>query len=143
MITTLAPAEWPRPRGYANGMTVDGPGRLIVLAGQIGWNDSGAFGTDDFAGQCRQAFRNIARLLREAGAGAEHVLKLTWFVTRKDEYMAQGREIGAAYREVFGRHFPAMSVIFVSALVEDGAKVEIEATAFVPAYIPHTQQEGP
>ncbi len=144
MITTLAPAEWPRPRGYANGMTVEGPGRLVVLSGQIGWNDNGTFETDDFAGQSRQVFRNIARLLREAGAGPEHLLKLTWFVTRKDEYMAQGREIGAAYREVFGRHFPAMSVIFVAALVEDRAKVEIEATAFVPAGPPPPmQQEGP
>jgi enamine deaminase RidA (YjgF/YER057c/UK114 family) len=133
MVTTLAPAEWPRPRGYANGMAADGPGRLIVLAGQIGWNDHGAFETDDFAGQCRQAFLNIRRLLREAGAGPEHVMRLTWFVTRRDEYLAQGREIGAAYREVFGRHFPAMSVIIVSALVEARAKVEIEATAFVPA----------
>jgi enamine deaminase RidA (YjgF/YER057c/UK114 family) len=120
---------------------------MIVLAGQIGWNDSGVFESDDFAGQCRQVFRNIVRTLREAGAGPEHVMKLTWFVTRKDEYMAQGREIGAAYREVFGRHFPAMSVIFVSALVEDRAKVEIEATAFLPAaaqpaYVP-AEHQGP
>lgn len=133
MIKTLAPADWPRPRGYANGMSVDTPGRLIVLAGQIGWTDTGVFETDDFAGQCRQAFLNIRRLLREAEAGPEHVLRLTWFVTRRDEYLAQAREIGAAYREVFGRHFPAMSVIIVSALVEVRAKVEIEATAFVPS----------
>jgi len=144
MITTLAPAEWPRPKGYANGMTAIGPGQLIVLAGQIGWNDAGVFETDDFAGQCHQAFRNIARLLREAGAGPEHVLKLTWFVTRKDEYVAAGRDLGAAYRDVFGRHFPAMSVIIVSALVEDRAKVEIEATAFLPAAVQAPlNQEGP
>jgi enamine deaminase RidA (YjgF/YER057c/UK114 family) len=132
MTTTLAPAEWPRPHGYANGMAVDGPGRLIVLAGQIGSNESGAVVADDLAGQCLQVFRNILRLLQEAGAGPQHVLKLTWFVTRRDEYDTQGREIGAAYRDTFGKHFPAMTVIFVSGLVDARAKVEIEATAFLP-----------
>jgi enamine deaminase RidA (YjgF/YER057c/UK114 family) len=131
MATTLAPAEWPRPRGYANGMAVDGPGRLIVLAGQIGSEPGGMVVADDLAGQCRQAFRNILRLLQEAGAGPQNVLKLTWFVTSRDEYNAQGREIGAAYRDTFGKHFPAMTVIFVSALVDARAKVEIEASAFV------------
>ena len=143
MITTLAPAEWPRPRGFANGMAVDGPGRLVVLAGQIGSNEGGTVVADDLAGQCRQVFRNIVRLLQEAGAGPEHVLKLTWFVTRRDEYNAQGREIGAAYRETFGKHFPAMALVQVVALVESRAKVEIEATAFVPLAAGPPTIEGP
>ena len=131
-ITTLQPAEWPRPRGFANGLSVEGPGRLIVLAGQIGSNDAGEVDSDAFGDQCRQSFANIVRLLKEAGAGPEHLVRLTWFVTSKQDYLASGLEIGVAYRKTIGKNFPTMSVIFVSALIDDRAKVEIEATAFVP-----------
>jgi enamine deaminase RidA (YjgF/YER057c/UK114 family) len=131
-MKVLQPAEWPRPRGFANGIVVEGAGRLVVLAGQIGSNAAGELVGPGFAGQCRAAFANIARLLQEAGAGPEHLVRLTWFVVAREEYLAEGREIGAAWRGIFGRNFPAMSVIFVSGLIDAGAKVEIEATAFVP-----------
>ena len=132
----LQPAEWARPRGFSNGMTVEGPGRLIVLAGQIGSDGAGALVGDTFAGQCRAAFGNILRLLREAGAGPEHLVRMTWFVVSREEYLAEGRDVGAAWRDTFGKHFPAMSVIFVSGLIDPGAKVEIEATAWLPAAAP-------
>jgi enamine deaminase RidA (YjgF/YER057c/UK114 family) len=130
--TVLQPAEWPRPRGFSNGMMVEGSGRLVVLAGQIGSDDAGNLVAGGFAAQCRAAFANIARLLKEAQAGPESLVRLTWFVTDRAGYMAEGREVGAAWREIFGKHFPAMSVIFVAGLIDEHAKVEIEATAWIP-----------
>ena len=130
-MKTLNPKDWAKPKGYANGMAARGT--MVFVAGQIGWNGAtGAFESDDFVAQTRQALANILAVLREAGAGPEHITRLTWFITDKREYMARQAEIGKAYREVLGRHFPAMAVVQVTALIEDRAKVEIEATAVVP-----------
>ena len=130
-LRSLDPTGWMPPRGYTNGVVTSG--RLVVLAGQIGWNPaSGTFETDDFVLQVRQALVNIAALLAEAGAEASHLVRLTWFITDRDAYLAAQREIGEAYRDVMGRHFPPMSVVMVSALVEPRALVEIEATAVLP-----------
>ena len=129
-METLQPPGWPRPRGYANGIAADG--RLVFVAGQIGWDATGAFPAADLAGQVRQALRNVVAVLAEAGAGPEHVARMTWYVTDRDAYVADPAALGEAYREVMGRHFPAMSVVQVAALVEPQAKVEIEATAVVP-----------
>jgi len=130
-MKTLNPAEWAKPKGYANG--IEAEGRLVFVAGQIGWNRDAAFTSDDIAGQTRQVFANIVRVLAEAGARPEHVTRMTWFVVDKKEYLAASEAIGAAYREFFGRHYPAMTLVQVAALLEDRAKVEIEATAVVPA----------
>jgi enamine deaminase RidA (YjgF/YER057c/UK114 family) len=129
-METLQPPGWPRPRGYANGIAADG--RLVFVAGQIGWDATGAFPAADLAGQVRQALLNVVAVLAEAGAGPEHIARMTWYVTDRDAYVADPAGIGAAYRDVIGRHFPAMSVVEVSRLVEPDAKVEIEATAVVP-----------
>ncbi len=129
-MTILQPPGWPRPKGFASG--VSGTGTIVFVSGQVGWDAEGRFVSDDIAGQVRQALRNIVTILAEAGGTPEHVARLTWYVTDKNEYLAAQREIGAAYRDVMGRHFPAMSVVAVTALVEDAAKVEIEATAIVP-----------
>ena len=127
----LHPAGWAAPRGYANGVVADG--RLVVLAGQIGWNPAtSAFETDDFANQAAQALANVAALLTEAGAAPANLARLTWFITDRAAYLAAQPEIGQAYRALFGRHFPAMSVIVVSGLIEERARVEIEATAVIP-----------
>lgn len=127
----LNPEGWAPPRGYANGVSVRG--RHIVLAGQIGWDPIHCeFATDDFAAQTRQTLSNIVTLLNEAGATAEHLVRLTWFVTSRKEYVAARTLIGQAYREVVGNHYPPMSVIVVSGLLEERAKVEIEATAVIP-----------
>jgi 2-aminobenzoate-CoA ligase len=123
--------DWPAPSGYAN--AVSAYGRVLTLAGQVGWDPKTCqFTTDDFAAQTSQALRNIVEILRAGGATAQHVTRLTWFITDRDEYMNARREIGKAYREIFGKHFPAMSVVIVSGLIEPRAKVEIEATAVVP-----------
>ena len=122
----LQPPGWPRPRGYANG--VEAEGRLVFVGGMIGWDETGAF-ADGLAGQVRQALRNIVAVLAEAGAEPSHVARLTWYVTSRADYLAAQAEIGAAYREVMGRHYPAMAVVEVSGLLESQAKVEIEATA--------------
>ena len=130
MSEILQPAGWALPKGYSNGIVAQG--RLVFIAGQIGWNPgTGQFETDDFAAQTAQALRNVAAVLREAGAEPRHLVRLTWYVTDKAAYLASQREIGRAYREVMGRHFPAMSVVVVAGLLEDRAKVEIEATAVV------------
>jgi len=129
-VRALQPPGWPRPKGYANG--IEARGRLVFVAGQIGWDETGAFPDADLAGQVRRALSNMLAVLAEAGAGPEHVARLTWYVTDRDEYLDSLREIGAAYREVMGRHFPAMAVVAVSGLIEASAKVEIEATAVVP-----------
>jgi enamine deaminase RidA (YjgF/YER057c/UK114 family) len=126
----LQPAGWARPTGYANGIAATGS--LVFVAGQIGWNPTtGQIETDDFAAQTAQALRNIVEVLREAGAEPRHVVRMTWYITDKAAYLAGRKEIGQAWREVMGRHFPAMAVVVVSALIEDRAKVEIEATAVV------------
>jgi len=127
----LHPAGWASPRGYTDGLSATG--RFVVLAGQIGWNPAtAAFETDDFAAQVRQALENVATLLAEAGAAPRHLVRLTWYVTDRDAYLSARREIGRAYREVLGMHYPPMSVVIVSGLVEARALVEIEATAVVP-----------
>lgn len=127
----LRPAGWPRPSGYSDGVMASG--KLVLLAGQIGWDPVTAnFQSDDMAAQVRQALANIVTLLAEAGAEPRQLVRLTWFVTDRAAYMSARREIGAAYREVIGAHYPPMSVVIVSGLVEDQAKVEIEAMAVVP-----------
>jgi enamine deaminase RidA (YjgF/YER057c/UK114 family) len=126
----LQPPGWAQPRGYANG--VEAEGRLVFVAGQVGWDPATcAFETDDFVSQVRQALANVAAVLREAGAGPEHVVRLTWYVTDREAYLTGAREIGAAYREVFGRHYPPMAMVVVAGLIEARARVEIEATAVV------------
>ena len=132
-MTPLQPDGWPPPRGYTNGV-VAAAGRMVVLAGQIGWNPAtAAFETDVFASQVRQALANIVTLLHAAGARPEDLVRLTWFITDREAYLAARREIGSAYRAVIGAHYPPMSVIVVSGLIEERALVEIEATAVVPA----------
>jgi enamine deaminase RidA (YjgF/YER057c/UK114 family) len=126
----LQPPGWAAPKGYSNGVSVRG--RQIYLAGQIGWNESQQLVSSRFAVQVRQALQNIIVLLAQAGGRPEHLVRLTWFVTNLDEYRTELKDIGAAYRDVVGRHYPPMSVMQVVALVEQGAKVEIEATAVIP-----------
>ena len=130
MTEILQPEGWPRPSGYANGTAARG--RLVFVAGQIGWNpETLRFETDDFAEQTAQALRNVVAVLKEAGAEPRHVTRMTWYITDKAAYLAATREIGRAWREVMGRHYPAMSVVVVAGLLEDRARVEIEATAAV------------
>ena len=124
----LHPAGWQPAKGYANGIVTSG-GRTVFLGGQIGWNADQVFETDDFVEQTRQALANIVAILAEAGGGPEHIVRLTWFVTSKKEYLANLRGLGAAYREVMGQHYPAMAVVEVRRLVEPLARLEIEATA--------------
>ena len=130
MNEALLPEGWPRPKGYANGVAARG--RQIYVAGQIGWDPSGVFESDDFATQSRQALANIVAVLRAAGAGPEHIVRMTWYVTSKREYLAAGRDIGRAFREIIGVYDIAMTAVEVTALIEDRAKVEIEVTAVVP-----------
>ena len=125
----LQPPGWARPRGYANGVAATG--RQVYVAGQIGWDAEQRFAGDGFAAQVRQALANVVAVLRCAGAGPEHLVRMTWYVTSRDEYNSALPEIGAAYRELIGKNFPAMSVVVVAALLEARAKVEIEATAVV------------
>lgn len=131
MIRVLQPPDWARPRGYANGIAVKG-GTTVYIAGQIGWNSQCAFESHDFAGQFRQALANILAVLAEAGGRPEHLVRLTWYVVDKQEYLAALAEVGAAWRELMGRNYPVMAVVQVGALVEDAARLEIEATAVVP-----------
>jgi enamine deaminase RidA (YjgF/YER057c/UK114 family) len=126
----LQPRGWTAPRGYSNGIAASG--RQIYVAGQIGWDAQGRFPSASLATQVGQALANICAVLDAAGARPEHVVRLTWFVTSRAEYYAELKDIGAAYRAVMGRHFPVMSVVQVVALMEEQAKVEIEATAVVP-----------
>jgi enamine deaminase RidA (YjgF/YER057c/UK114 family) len=127
----LHPKHWAAASGYCNGVAATG--RQIFVAGQVGWNARQQFESDDFVAQAEQALRNILEVLAEAGARAEHIVRLNWYVTNRDEYVARRSEVGHAYRRVMGRHFPAMTLLQVAALVEDRAKVEIEATAVVAA----------
>jgi enamine deaminase RidA (YjgF/YER057c/UK114 family) len=126
----LHPRAWKEPKGFANGIAAEG--RIVFLAGQVGWNAEQKFDSADFVAQTRQALANIAALVAEAGGGPEHIVRLTWFVLDKNEYLSRLRELGEAYRSVMGRHFPAMTLVQVGALVEDEARLEIEATAVVP-----------
>jgi enamine deaminase RidA (YjgF/YER057c/UK114 family) len=126
----LQPAGWLRPKGYANG--IEATGRLVIVGGQIGWDETETFQSDDFVEQVRQTLRNTLAVLAEAGAGPEHVVRMTWYITDRTEYLARGREIGAVYRELMGKNFPAMAMVQVVALMEARAKVEIETTAVVP-----------
>ncbi len=126
----LQPAGWAAPRGYVNGVAARGT--LVFVAGQIGWNARCEFETDDLVGQVRQALANVNAVLAEAGAKPEHIMRMTWYLTDKREYVARGKEIGAVFRELVGVYNAAMSALQVSALIEDRAKVEIEVTAVVP-----------
>jgi enamine deaminase RidA (YjgF/YER057c/UK114 family) len=126
----LQPAEWVRPKGYANGVSASG--RLIFVSGQVGWNGQCEFTSDKLAEQVGQTLRNILSVLKEDRADARHLVRLTWFILSREAYYGELREIGAVYREVIGKHFPVMSVVEVSALMEERALVEIEATAVVP-----------
>jgi enamine deaminase RidA (YjgF/YER057c/UK114 family) len=126
----LQPQGWPRPKGYNNGIAAQG--RQIFVAGQIGWDAEGRFASKQIAGQVKKALENILAVLAEADGKPEHIVRLTWFITSRDEYHAELPEIGAAYRAVMGKHFPVMSVVQVVALMEADAKVEIEATAVLP-----------
>jgi len=126
----LQPEAWAKPRGYANGVAASG--RMVFVSGMVGWDAQGVFHTDDFAGQVRQALENIVAVLAEGGARPEHIVRMTWYVLDKKEYVAAYPEIGVAYRDLIGRHFPTMSAVQVAGLVEDRARVEIEVTAVVP-----------
>jgi len=129
-LQPVNPAGWPQPKGYANGMT--GRGRLVFVAGQIGWTAEQTFATDDFLGQFEQALRNTVAVLAAADAKPEHIARMTWYIIDKGEYLARLPEIGRCWRQIIGRHFPAMALVQVVALVEDRAKIEIETTALVP-----------
>ena len=130
MKEALLPAGWPRPKGYANGVAVSG--RQVYVAGMVGWDANGVFASDDFAAQSRVALENVAAVLRAGGAKPEHIVRMTWYVTSKREYLAAGRAVGAAFREIVGNFDIAMTAVEVTALMEDRAKVEIEVTAVIP-----------
>jgi enamine deaminase RidA (YjgF/YER057c/UK114 family) len=127
---TLQPDGWPRPRGYANGISASG--RVISVAGQIGWDETGKLAGPDLVSQAHQALRNIVAVLATDGARPEHLVRLTWYVIDRAAYQAAATPLGVAYRQVIGKHYPAMTAIGVSSLMEPGAVVEIEATAVVP-----------
>lgn len=131
MHQVLQPKGWAPAKGFSNGVAAEG--RQIFVAGQVGWNAEQVFESDDFVAQTEQALRNIVAVLAEAGAKPEHLVRMTWYVTSKREYVDRQRDVGQAYRRAIGRHFPAMALVQVVALVEDRAKVEIEATAVIPA----------
>jgi len=126
----LQPPEWAKPRGYSNGIVARG--RTVFLAGQFGCNAVGKFDTSDFAGQARQSLKNIVAILAEAGAGPEHICRLNWYVADRKEYIGSLREVGAAYREIIGKHFPVMTALEVGGFMDDGARLEIEVTAMIP-----------
>ena len=126
----IQPPGWPKPKGYSNGVVAKG--RLVFVAGQVGWNTQEKFETDNLAGQVRQALKNIVAILAEAGAGPEHICRMDWFLADVKEYNASLKELGAAYREVIGKHYPVMTAVQVGGFVETGAKVEIEVTAVLP-----------
>lgn len=127
----IQPADWPRPSGYANGISARG--RIVAVAGQIGWNPrTREFEREDFVDQVRATLENVVAVLRAAGAEPAHVIRMTWYITDRNSYLKDTKQIGEAYRAVFGRHYPALAVVVVSALIEHQAKIEIEATAVVP-----------
>ena len=125
----IEPAGWAKPKGYANGVVAQG--RMLFIAGMIGWDAEGRFHTDDFVGQARQALDNVAQVLKAAGGRGDNIVRMTWYVTDKREYVAAREAIGASWREIIGRHYPAMAMVEVSGLLEPGALVEIEATAAI------------
>lgn len=127
----IQPPGWPRPKGYSNGMVAEG--RLLVTGGLIGWDEQQRFPSGDFVDQVRQTLANTVSVLASGGALPEHIVRMTWYITNKREYLERQRELGTVYRETIGRHFPAMAVVEVAALLEDRAKVEIETTAVIPA----------
>ncbi|MEO8278642.1 MAG: RidA family protein [Ideonella sp.] len=129
-MQVLLPPGWPRPKGYSNGVAA--VGRQVFIAGMIGWDAQGVFQSDDFAAQTRQALSNIVAVLGEAGGKPEHIVRMTWYVIDKREYLAAGREVGQAFREIIGSFNAAMTAVEVKALIEDRAKVEIEVTAVIP-----------
>jgi enamine deaminase RidA (YjgF/YER057c/UK114 family) len=130
-IKILQPPGWAKPRGYSNGIAATG-GTTIYVAGQVGFNAQGIFEEKSFAGQFRQTLKNTLAVLAEAGGRPEHIVRMTWYVVDKQEYLAALKDVGAAYRELIGRHYPAMAVVQVGALMEDAARLEIETTAVVP-----------
>ena len=130
MMQVLQPPGWARPKGFSNGIAASG--KLVFIAGQIGWTGEGKWRARDFAGQFRQALANVLAVLAEAKGRPEHIVRLTWYVLDKAEYLASLKEVGAAYRELMGRHYPTMAVVQVSGLVENEARLEIEATAVIP-----------
>jgi enamine deaminase RidA (YjgF/YER057c/UK114 family) len=129
-MNILQPPGWAQPKGYANGVAARGT--VVFIAGQIGWNAAQRFDSDDFVAQAAQALRNVVAVLAEAGGRPEHIARMTWYVLDRREYLARLRELGAIYRQVIGRHYPAMTAVEVGALMEDRARVEIEATAVIP-----------
>jgi enamine deaminase RidA (YjgF/YER057c/UK114 family) len=129
-MNTLQPPGWTAPKGYANGISATG--RQIFVGGQIGWNAEQQFESDDFIDQVKQTLQNIAAVLKAGGAGPEHMVRMTWYVVSREEYLARQRELGAVYRDVMGRNFPAMTCVAVAGLIEARARVEIEVTAVVP-----------
>ena len=133
-MQVLQPPTWARPRGYANGIAASG--RLVFISGQIGWDEQCHFQSTDFVSQVRQTLHNVLTVLAEAGGKPEHIVRLTWYIVDKQEYLASGKQLGSVYRELMGNHYPAMSVVQVAALVEDLARVEIEATAVIPIHQP-------
>ena len=131
MSETINPQNWPRPSGYANGVVSEG--RYLAISGQIGWNERGELVSENFVEQAGQALENVIAVLRAAGGRPEHLVRLTWYITSKEEYRSNVGELGAAYRRIVGTHYPAMALVQVAALLEEGAKVEIEATAILPS----------
>jgi len=129
-LSVLQPPGWARPRGYSNGIVAHG--RMVFVAGQIGWDENCRLVSGDFAEQTKQALRNVVAVLKQAGAGPEHIARMTWYITDKREYLAASKAVGQAYREIIGAHYPVMTAVQVSALIEDAAKVEIEVTAVIP-----------
>jgi len=131
MMQILQPPSWAKPKGYSNGIAVKG-GTTVFIAGQVAFNEKGVFEEKGFAGQFRQVLRNTLAVLAEAGGKPEHIVRMTWYILDKQEYLAAVKEVGAAYRELIGRHYPTMAVVQVSGLVESEARLEIESTAVVP-----------
>jgi enamine deaminase RidA (YjgF/YER057c/UK114 family) len=130
MSETINPEGWPRPSGYSNGCLA--VGRYLSISGQIGWNERNQLVSENFLEQARQALRNVMAVLRAAGGAAQHLVRLTWYITDKNEYRQNLKELGASYREIVGDYYPAMALVQVAGLLEEGAKVEIEATAVLP-----------
>jgi enamine deaminase RidA (YjgF/YER057c/UK114 family) len=130
MMQFLQPPNWAKPRGFANGIATSG--KLVFIAGQVGWTGEGKWEAHDFAGQFQQTLKNIVEVLAQAGGRPEHIVRLTWYVVDKQEYLASLKDVGTAYRAIMGRHFPTMAVVQVTGLVEPEAKLEIEATAVIP-----------
>lgn len=126
----LQPPDWLPPRGYSNGIVAEG--KLVFIAGQVGWDETETFNSDNFVDQARQALMNIVTVLAEADARPEHITRMIWYITDKQEYLASLKQLGSVYQEVIGKHYPVMSMVQVNALMEDRAKVEIEATAVIP-----------